>query len=471
MIAKTDIDRRFLKGQDLAICNKKVAAEMSIRTLIMRRVNFSLLSSLIPHAHKLNEEHKMKVNPTDAIAILRSRNENQIAEFAERLAKLVQTDPRSAKTLANSEEVCDALFEALSEATSESLRQILIRAIQGLFPLLGDQQTVLIDNGLVSLCSDFLSLPTLSVVCDTADLIAVIARSSSWGRDTIICCGIQDILIDLVLHSNNETVCVKACAALAHIFEECDNNMTDISLSTAQNAMNLLQIESIPAMRWILDLLSNLSKANATVSFLLENSIHTLIVKFLEIEGLRRPVLTLLSRLLTGESFKVREVANAGILPLLFGLLGTEHTSQALIVLSTLAETIPDVFVPLVTPQMASEIVEMAQVANFDIRRECVFFLATLLQFLPPDALPPLITPQVMDELSEMCSCGNGKVVVRCLAGMIRVGMLSISSGRAQEFRNVMLTTEIVGRLEELGLCENKCVVKAALTLQSMLSE
>ena len=470
MAARTNLDRRFLKGEDLTSCTQKFADERSTRTLTLRRSNFVKIAGLIAGKGTLKDDHRVKLNHEEVLSILKSGNESRVAEFAERLTKLAETDQTAIKDFANSEHV-SALFQALSEATSESLRLTLMRALQVVFPLLGDQQSYLIDEGLVSLASDFLELPTVSVVAAAMDLIGIIARSSTWGRDTILCCGVQDLLINIAMTTDNEGVCVKACAALAHVFEDCDLDMADTVIATAESAIPLLKIQSVAAMRWVLQMFNNMACIGGTISLLLDLSVHVEIVKLLSVENLKQQALMLIGHLADGEPFKVQEMVDCGLVPVLFSLLESEFTALALQVMSSLVETLPDVFVPIATPKMAKDIVDIAQVASYDIRKECVFLLATMLQFLPPSALRPLINSDVMDELSEMCSCGNGRVVMRCLGALMRVCLLSRATGNMHELVAVMLSTEFADRLNELVSCENKCVAQAALALQSMLVE
>lgn len=192
-------------------------------------------------------------------------------------------------------------------------------------------------------------------------------------------------------------------------------------------------------------------------------------LKMLEVDALRRPALAFIGNLANGEAVKVKEMIDAGLVRILVAFIESEYTADALLVLSNLVETVPDEMTDVVAPQMVRLIVEIAQVANFDIRRECAFFLATLIWYMDPVVLDPLTNSEVLNELSEMCSSGNAKVIQRCLGAIMRLYHLSRATGRVAEFMAMMEEVDVAERVQELIDDNDPEILRSALALQSVL--
>ena len=242
-------------------------------------------------------------------------------------------------------------------------------------------------------------------------------------------------------------------------------------METANAALGLLKFESVPVLYEAPELFCCLSNVNNVVSVLLEQGVHMQAVQFLGIEPLRKPAIAFIGNLANGEASKVKEMIDAGLVQMLFSFLESEYTADVLLVLSNLVETIPDELVAIVTPQMVKVVVEIAQVASYDIRRECAFFMATLIWYMNPSVLGPLITVEVMEELSEMCSCGDSKIVLRCLGAIMRVYHLSRANDKISEFTEIMEAADVARRVEELIEDNNPEVIRSARALQSVFDK
>lgn len=465
-MASTDHQGNFLRGADLSQYGRRAAEERTTRTLMMRRMKFPKIKNLGASRMTMSDDVET-VTADDVIYALKSLHEGQIGKLADTLVRLAGADERALTEIMKESNVCDAIFGAC-EAGSIGVKLILVRALQRIIPCIGEAQSALIDTGIVPLAAEMFKLdPRLA--CESMDLLSVIVRASQWGRDTAVCCGIQDTLVELALNCGDEQVCVRACVTLRSIFETCDSEMVETAVATAEEALELIRTESVPVLHEVLELFCSLSNVNNAVSLFLERGLHMEALKMLEVDALRRPALAFIGNLANGEAVKVKEMIDAGLVRILVAFIESEYTADALLVLSNLVETVPDEMTDVVAPQMVRLIVEIAQVANFDIRRECAFFLATLIWYMDPVVLDPLTNSEVLNELSEMCSSGNTKVIQRCLGAIMRLYHLSRATGRVAEFMAMMEEVDVAERVQELIDDNDPEILRSALALQSVL--
>jgi hypothetical protein len=129
--------------------------------------------------------------------------------------------------------------------------------------------------------------------------------------------------------------------------------------------------------------------------------------------------LPLIGNLSVGHAAHIHTLLECHLFNILMDLIGSEHTADVFWVLSNLVESVPHLTLPFFTPDFFNQTVAMAEDSSHEIKRECGFFLATLVLFTEVSDLRHFMNAQVLDLMIELLGCSIGLIILRCLDALL----------------------------------------------------
>jgi hypothetical protein len=263
---------------------------------------------------------------------------------------------------------------------------------------------------------------------------------------------IHSSIINIALSDGPTHLIDRCCAALLAVFSNREEIEPQVVIDAARAMFPLLQLTSSTAVSLILDCFVRMSNGDPALIFLLfDLGMDQLVVQLLENDALVSSTLKLIGNLCVGEPNHIRTMLDAGLIPKLFDFVDSEYCGDVFWVLSNLLETAPHVIQPLIPDEFVTKAIDITTSSSFEIQKESVFFLATLIHNSGDSTLTRIMLTPVITVLVEMLECGVDTVVMRCMETLrkfCRYGHQHAEIG--SEVTSLLVECDLKGELDEL---------------------
>jgi hypothetical protein len=459
-------------GADLSGYREQLHQDRSTRTLTIRRSSrLSINGSGRPSGSRSSGVTEIGNSPLldaeKALEALQSGDNSTISSLAEQATHAARTCPRLLNSLTHSIEFLEALSGSLADRPPFQVCR-LIDLISALFPRCGSLTSTFVDGGIVFAIPDLLGSSEPAVVLTALQLVIVLSEKSSYGRDAVLCMDIQTVVINLAQSDGSKVLIDRCCECLLAMFSNRDEIDEQVVTNAARAMFPLLQLKSTTAVSWVLDCFVKLSNGDPALIFLLfDLGMDQLAVKLLENEALVNSTLKLIGNLCVGEPNHIRTMLDAGLMQKLFEFADSECSGDVFWVLSNLLETAPNVIQPLITDEFVTKAIQITSSASFEIQKESVFFLATIIHNSGDSTLTRIMLTSVITVLVEMLDCGVDPVVMRCMETLRKFCQYAQQHAEiGGEVVELLNECDVNGQLDELLGHEASMVTEQAELLQ-----
>ena len=422
-------------GADLTQYSLELQKERNTRSLTLRRSNRPSIAGLMKKNSKATLIDPTKypfLNPDVAVQIVSSKNPQKISEFSSNILTTSAASPKLLTSLAHSKELCDCLCEAFSEIEDSQILVNLMSIIAAIFPLADNMKEAYIDGGIICSIMDYLNPESQLLACNSILLIKALCDASVYARDSVLTFGVHTMLMDLALAAEDETIVVDACRTISSVFETKEIIDSTILTESVGQLARLLQLPYPAAVCAILNTFVSITTHLPTIILdIFDTGVVPSIIQMLEVPELAPAALPLIGNLSAAHPTHIQKMFDAGLIDKLTPLVSTKLAGDVFFVFSNLITCVPSLVIPMFDNAFIESAIEVAQTAGFDITKEIVFFLTTLILHTSTEEMLAYMRPDVIDLIIEMLGCGVPATVMSCL-DVIQRFALAVSAGETE---------------------------------------
>lgn len=418
-------------GADLSMYHDQLARERSARTLNLRRSSRPSIASILGRSRQHNSPLRVKLFDTTNFPFLdpgyfanvfSEGNKAAILEIIKNITTVYSATPRLLLNTIQAEEISEPLNNILTETEDEALIVEILQMIGLIYPRCGTNQEKFIDDGLVFSFLNFLQSESIPLLQATLTCIDAISDASSYARDSILCTGLHPDIIRIAKAEKSPELTEIACDALDRIFsnpEQIDSKMISTCIEPIAELLSLSDVVAVKSVIQAIVAITN--KRPSLVFKLFEMGLTDLIISFLSNEELIGATLPLIGNMSVTQVTNITKLLDGGLLGVLHGLIGGEYTSEVFWVLSNLVESVPQILIDTFDEGFIESTIEACIEADYDIKKEATFFLATVIIFTPLSNMGIFLRIEVSDVIESMIGCGVGLIVLRCLDALVKL--------------------------------------------------
>ncbi|OHS95703.1 hypothetical protein TRFO_10339 [Tritrichomonas foetus] len=438
---------------------KQYQNERCSRSLNLRQIHRTslqdfltqILPPVVPTEHIVLPDINHILDPEKCIQQLISKDENIISNILNQILLASQNANLTLDSLCSSSDFLNTLADCLNHDYSIPLVVQVIQTIITIFPLLESPELMeeFIDDGIVMSLYDLLSSDDLMIIAAGIQLTDKICEISSYGRDAVICLEIHKCLINVAKSENNALVNA-ACEALRKLFAYSEYIDTIPLLNSIEQLAELLTLNSHSAVEAILICFVEITNIQPSLVFSIYNlNILPYLISLLSDEYLKPVTLRLIGNLCIAQPSQIQMMFDCGLFQILMESIYSTCASDAFWVLSNLVEAVPQMILPLLPQNMFHDAVTLCENASIEIKKEGIFFLATVILFSEKEKMHDFMTTNMIDLLSEMLGSGVPLIVLRCL-DVLMLFVHNQICNNSQEIISLLLQSDATDRLEEL---------------------
>ena len=452
------VEGGFLKesGVDLSEYKQQLAKERNARTLTLRQIQRPMLKSIFtvkdmkPKARVSFNDDKQAII-SSCVAIFEAGEESGIASFCNGLIDNENPSVSQISTLAKSPDVASAICQAFTSGNySDNTMILLLGALSTLFPVAGDNGPNYIDEGIVYVFPELLENEKL--VSPLLTFIGVLAESSGYARDSILCMELHKTLCELAkAASEDESICLLSCEAIRKIFAYPADIDFQILSDSVPSVIELLDLPIISCVHSIISALTQMGvKMSTLVITFHEYGLYSKVITFVQTPDLTDVSLKLIGLLSIGQPSHVKSMLDEGVFPILMSLIESEYAADVFWIFSNLIETLQNSVMDLFNLEFVAGVVELAQKSSFEVKKEIAFFLSTLSLFVGGDVLNQFLNEDVVDILVEMLGCGVSYIMLRIVDAIIRM-LHQVQNGSApNDFISILEQSDLRKRINDI---------------------
>jgi len=467
-------------GADLSNYREELSKGRSIRTLTLRRVNRPTILGSVGVASNSVSQNRVYLSksPIDndisvlnVISVFSSNNENAIINMCQRIFQHGVQMPRVLAKISKSEEIVDSLIQFLNGAFSSVTKCSILSAIAVLFPLQDDFHEKYIDEGLCYTLIDFLSSNDTQMISDSVSLITIITKYSSYARDSVICLGIHDMLLNLALNQSDE-IAESCCDAIYNVFAHSEEIELGIIQQFFEPLKALLTLNCFPALRIVLLIFSELAAHNPSIVYSYHQiGLYESAVSYLKTPDLVQESLRLISALALGKREHIQIMLDNGLFEQI-NMLGEDENLRpdVLWIISNLLDSSSPLILPYINEQFIVGLIESSMNSSYDVRKESAYLLSTIILNISFDILYIFLSTLVVECLSEMISCGVSDVVLRCIEALLRLVYFTHINSDNGQFLAILLESELSDHLTDILSSRMEQATEKASLLLSFLN-
>ena len=282
-----------------------------------------------------------------------------------------------------------AIVEAMNscDKSVEILRVLFELAAAVFSGLTEDQRTAFTDEGVCFGINDVLDSGNTDVKILICEFITRVTQQSDYICDAFFSVDVYDSLIAMV-KDGEEPLQIAASNALFRLFGDHASILSTILVHSLPLLLDLLRVDSKKAKCYILKALTEVTNQRCSLCpQLLEKGNIKLIVDMLDDDELRSSVLPLIGNLCLSVRDHLEEMFKLELPRKLLQLTrADEYAADAFWALSNLMEGAPDLFSSYeISEEKVSNfitlVIEKAHGESLQLRKEAVFFLASLIMF------------------------------------------------------------------------------------------
>jgi hypothetical protein len=455
-----------VSGADLTRYHEQLARDRNARTLTLRHTRPTLAgflgrssaASASPRGPKLDATNYPFLEVSYATRELQSENPTKIADFLSNISALSRASPLLVAPLLKSSAVQDAILAHLAPSLSEDLTITVIKHFVVLYPLFPDIQEPFVDAGLCFSILDLFTTDSPTLLDAVIALVDCISDSSGYARDSVLCLGIHSSLIETASREISEPLTVSAVEALNKVFANPLQIDSTTLTSCVEPMSSLLNLNSVNAVNGALNcFVSMTNKMPALVFTMFDLGLFPVIVGMLSKSELIGLALPLIGNLSVGHAAHIHCLLECHLFDILIGLIGSEHTADVFWVLSNLVESMPHLTIGYFKSEFIAQTVAMAVDSSHEIKKECGFFLATLVLFTEAVDLKYFMNSTVLDLMVELLGCSIGLIILRCLDALLTFARVMDAVGASDDVMGMLRGSYLHEALH--GLLEHKSLL------------
>lgn len=440
------------------------------RTLSIRRsVNPSIAMIICKQKGRKTIFEKDAIPQIDLMQFLEVFNSNDPVKIISMCNLVLSSQKDSLRDLFRSTEATEAFALAMGQAETVELQNTLLQTLIQILPHCVEKIEEIVDADIASIIFGYTFTESEELIGSLCQFISLICSLSDYARDSLICLGVHEKLIEIAL--NNGNMCQIACLALNSIFANATTIDNEVLVTCLEPIYQLLQDDNMITLHSVLTIFSNITNQIKTLSGeLYQKNLHIIAVNSLSNEDLIEPALKLIGNLCVSSKIRVKEMIDHGLLESINELMSTIHTSDVLWILSNLVEFSPSLIAHTFSDMFILQIIEIAQTSSFEIKKEGVFFLSTLTIYGTIGAFPVLFNQDVIDLMVEILGCGDETTILRCIDGLSQFVLYVQTAGGAGTFAEMLGSTDIGERIDELSESQLANVVERSQHLGYQIS-
>lgn len=408
-------------GMDMSCYNVELAKMRMNNSISIRRPNikinhFDKNKKVIPRAASL--EHIAKYSPDQLLSAFRSGDDQLIERYTRTLCEAIEEEPSLLVPLLRSDDVMEAITESISKIETESGMASLCE----LFILFTKKDDVaMIDNGFLFTIRDYLALFPVEVL----NLYGAMATISGYARNTFMCLGIIDDVIDMCSNTDNENLKMECCQCIYSMFSHNHPFEVDAVQDIIEKVVSILGL--VPSSSYLLATLANISitlDSHNSIQ-LFELKVHEFLVSALDVEELVPQAVLLAEQMAICDFSSVSELIKCELVQKISQHLDAQGS---LIFFANCFESAPDLISSLLDTEFINLIASVLVDSPYQILKEADYLTATLFMFAPISYVEYMMTNKMTDHLLDMLDGGVGYVVYRCLEAIERVIIIASSN-------------------------------------------
>lgn len=466
-------------GADLTRYQEQLARERNSRTLNLRHSNRITIAGMLQRQGH-NSFTKMSLNNPLAIPFLnqkqiideiKSGNISQIGQIIQNIESVVQKSPKLLKDIFTSD-FYEFLCEAFLSDNSELMQVQLCRLLALVFPHSDPYQDQISEQIGFAFYALFDSTSP-DLLFATVQLVSSMANSSITARDSFISFGICQSLVDLAQSQRSVELTRAACHTLYCLFGTTQAIDNELLIENVPALFGLLALDDKQSICHIIECFVGMANKYSQLVFTLHGiGLYSSSVEMLKDPELIGPTLHLIGNLSVAEPRHIKDLIEAGVLPILTQLLLTEYVADTFWVLSNLLERTKEDILPFCTPEFISQVIDIIKSSNIHTQTEGSFFLSTVILLSSNEALPSFMNPVIIEILVSMLDCGMHLVVLRCIDTFLKFFRFTLlNPENCAQFLSDLSDSDIKERLEELVQEEDGLITEKACYAASLLEQ
>ena len=327
----------------------------------------------------------------------------------------------------------------------------LLSFVQSTFPLCANSDEDFIDSGLICALSFLLTEENSETIDETVKTIGILAQNSCYARDACICIGIHTLLIEMCDKIRGTDLATQICCSLHSIFGNYEEIDSEIIRDVTAPVAGLIEGQTEETIQYIIAILADLSSQLPSVVFTLYNlGLYDGICDFLQNETLAVPSLSLVGNMAVAQPPQIRTLLDHNLIAILIELAKNEsYASDVFWVFSNLVESVPQIAIEAFDESFLDAVLSAAEEASFDAKRECAFFLGTIIVFCGLDKISHLYDIRVISLFSDVLGCGVSSISLRIIEALIAFLVLSQRANKNEEYIQMLIDNDIEDRLKE----------------------
>ena len=469
-------------GMDLSRYAQQLSGIRQTRALNMRRSINLVKNRICPSPNKfyvtpkrsnvLPSEQAQEFTVENCLENFDSSDSSKIVNFANRVCENVEQFQRQIQAIIQCQQVQEVVSGLLQNG-SQNYTVTLLSFVQSCFPLVSQGDEDFIDSGLICALADLLSEENSETIEETVKTIGVISQNSCYARDACICVGIHTMLIELCEKVRGTNLATQICSALHDIFGNPEAIDSEIIRDATPPIVGLIEGQTDETIQYILAILADLSSKLPSVVFTLFNlGMYEVICDYLQNPALTTPSLALVGNMAVAQPTQIRTLLDHGLISILVELAKNEsYASDVFWVFSNLVESLPQIAFETFDEPFLDAVLSAAEEASFDAKRECAFFLATIIVFCGLDKVTHLYDQRVISLFSEVLGCGVQCISLRIIEALIAFLIFAQRENQRDEYIQMLVDNDIEDRLKDFDEEQSLLGQRASFLLLQIIQQ
>jgi hypothetical protein len=431
--------------EELSSYRDQLNRERNARTLTVRRTRPSILSFLSRQPQRAPQRPPPFLEVSFALSQFSSQSGHLLTEWFINVVAIAQQSPPLVGRLLNNTSVQEAFVGAVTDSPNEEFTIAALKYIVVLFPLFPDMHVPFVDLGLCLGLSEHLTSESPALLESAIACVDCIAESSAYARDSILCFGVHEPLIDCARRCFSESLTVAAIEALHKVFgnrEVIDANSLSGCVGPMASLLTLPFHVAVCTALSCFVLMTN--KMPSLVFTLYEMELFPVIVNMLTNDSLVAAALPLVGNIALCQSDHMDALIKCNLFDILKQLLkNVVYTADTFWVMSNLLESVPDRTLRFFDDGLIQWTIARAADATQEVKKELVFFLATVVVSREADDLRVFVTADALGLMVEILRCSVWLIILRCLNALSKLVRLICAEGGSDDVMRVIQGAEL----------------------------
>ena len=425
---------------DLHNYHEQFSKMREFQSLSIRRTS-NLASRRHSASYTLDESG---LEPSQIIEMLNGCDSNTILET--NLGEI--DDMRILTKFAISKDLASALVTAVSNH-EQFQKDALLKILDWIALLFAaapeNVQHVYSDDGLFYTVLDLLET---SISPNLLAMMCQCASADVYARDMMTCLGIHTRLLEIAAQSEDPVLC-ECCLTCVLVIFRNDGEMEATTVTECVDGLfSLLERNQKLVLECFIEMVK---QYYSVIPSLFNQGLYDIALRHVvERTEFTKLSLCLLGNLRRSDPKFISALLDKGLFPCLMEMVARqEHLADVYWVLWNIVEAVPTLLIRQIDASFITQTLRICDGCGFDVKKECAFFLATLIILLEVKDIKSFVCIPVMELLSEIMNCGVSCIEGRCIDALGKM-LLAV----AQSF---IPATDLLAMIEE-------CKIRDSLT-------